>query len=406
MRIRLLVMAAVAALLMAACAGSTATDDAADVVASASTSDQGQTGDDAAPVAEAGDDENAGVTQDEPAEEEIVRTDDEETVNDAFVSPVFDALGFDPNDRQEARDEFVANAEELVRQCMAESGFEYVPSIPTFAPSFGRQLELNESISPQQFTAEYGYGISTLLELDFMEEGVLAFVELLLGPPPTEARSEGEQAAYELALSGETIQGLSAEDAQEQAFENFGGQDGSCRDYGYSTADNSVGEKFDGLFTLLGDEYEAIFEKVENDPRIRDANAAWQTCMAEFGYSYENSQEIVDELLASGNDLRTGFQSSPEALAVFAAAGQANLAAMDADSRFNFLEENGAFQGFAMVPSLQVELDELIELELAVAGHDSDCANEELYREVQLEFEQEFVEQHAEQLELIASGEA
>jgi len=404
MRIRLVVIVAALALLVSACAGSTASELPTDVDTAPTDSAAAED----APVdqTDATTDEDDETSEPSESAAEVIRTDDEETVNDTFVSPVFDALGFDPNDRQEAQNEFVANAEELVRQCMADSGFEYVPSVPSFAPSFGRQLELNESISPQQFTAEYGYGISTLLELDFMEDGVLAFVELLLGPPPTEARSEGEQAAYELALSGETIQGLSAEDAQEQAFDNFGGQDGSCRDYGYSNADNSVGEKFDGLFTLLGDEYGAIFEKVENDPRIRDVNADWQTCMAEAGYSYENSQEIVDELLAAGNDLRTGFQSSPEALQIFAAAGQANLAAMDADSRFAFLEENGAFQGFAMVPSLQAELDDLIDFELAVAGHDADCGDEDLYRQVQLEFEQQFVEQHAEQLELIASGEA
>ena len=79
---------------------------------------------------------------------------------------------------------------------------------------------------------------------------------------------------------------------------------------------------------------------------------------------------------------------------------------MDADGRFQFLEENGAFKGFALVPSLQAELDELIEFELAVAAHDAECADEDAYTEVRLEYEQQFVERHAEQLALIATGEA
>lgn len=387
---------------------SPATSDTVGVSESAAERDQGETGeasssesaqDVAAPDSAAGDDQES--------TDDIVRTDDDETRNDSFVSPVFDALGFDPNDRQEAQDEYVANAEELVRACMADAGFEYIPNIPSFGPSFSRQLELNETISQEQFTAEYGYGISTLTELDFASEGVMAFVEILLGPAPEEARSEGEQAAYELALSGRTIQGLTAEEAQEQAFDNpFQSEDGSCRSVGYENADNTVGEKFDGLFSLLGDEFDAIQEDIDNDPRIRDLLSAWQTCMAGHGYSYERPEDALTEVNDLDEDLRNRFQTSPEALSLFAAAGQADLAGMNADDRFSWLESNGAFGGFAMVPGLQAELDELIQFELTVAAHDASCADADTYVEVAFEYEEAFVQEHAAQLELIAAGEA
>lgn len=404
----------VVALLAVGCASgsdpstTSSTSDASDVSESAAEPDPTEGGD--ASPSESNQDvaePDSQASDDQDPDEPVVRTDDDETRNDSFVSPVFDALGFDPNDRQEAQDEYVANAEELVRACMADAGFEYIPNIPSFGPSFSRQLELNETISQEQFTAEYGYGISTLTELDFASEGVMAFVEILLGPAPEEARSEGEQAAYELALTGRTIQGLTAEEAQEQAFDNpFQSEDGSCRSVGYENADNTVGEKFDGLFSLLGDEFDAIQEGIDNDPRIRDLLSEWQTCMDGHGYSYERPEDVQAELFESDEDLRNRFQTSPEALGIFAAAGQDDLAGMNADDRFTWLESNGAFGGFAMVPGLQAELDELIAFELTVAGHDASCADTDTYVDVAFEYEEAFVEAHAAQLELIAAGEA
>lgn len=394
------VLVLILALLAAGCAGASDSTTATTSAASTQPADQ-----DAG--AEQDEEDAAQEPAEDDAEQPVEVSGDQETRNDRYVSPVFEALGFDPNDRQAAQDEYVASAEELVRQCMADAGFEYIPNIPSFGPAFSRQLELSATISQEQFTAEYGYGISTLTELDFASEGVMAFVEILLGPAPEEARSEGEQAAYELALSGRTIQGLSAEEAQEQAFDNpFQSEDGSCRSFGYDTADNTVGEKFDGLFTLLGDEFEAIEENVENDPRVRDLRTGWQTCMAGHGYAYESTQEIIDELIDADADIRNKFQTSPEALGLFAAAGQADLASMNQDDRFNWLESNGAFGGFAMVSGLQAELDALIAFELAVAGHAADCGGEEEFLDVLAEYEQAFVEDHAEQLELIRSGEA
>ena len=345
---------------------------------------------------------------DEPVDETeapIERTDDEETINDAYVSPVNEALGFNPADREAAQAEFVANAEALVRECMADAGFEYVPTAVAMAPSFARLLELNESISPEQFVVEYGYGLTTLLELNFREDGVLAFVEQVIGPPADEARSPGEQEAYELALSGRSVVGLSPEEMQEQtAGSAFTSEEGSCRHYGYTTAENPTGDKFDGLFNLLGDEYEGIWDQVQNDPRTREVNAEWQTCMAGFGYAYEDQQDAYDDFETIAFGIADRFATTPEALGIFAQAIEANLASMNADERFEFLEQAGAFQGFSMSPSLQAELDEAIERELVVAQRDAECWDHDLVEGVLFEYEQAFVEQHSEQLALIASG--
>jgi len=289
---------------------------------------------------------------------------------------------------------------------MAEAGFEYLPTITPADPSYTRLLELNESLSPEQFTEQYGFGLSTLLELDFQDEGVMAFVEVLIGPPPSEPRSEGEQRAYEIALSGNSVSAEEVEDIQSDSIDNLGSRRGdSCRAYGYENADNSYGEKWFGLFEILGDEFDALYDKIDSDPRVREEQSAWQRCMAEQGFSYSNSEEAWREFSDETERIRNSFQGSPEALAIFAAAQEANIQSMNAEERFDFLGGQGAFQGMSMVPSLQVELDELIERELDVAGATFDCSDFDTYAEVRIEYEQAFVEEYGAQLELIAAGE-
>jgi len=327
-------------------------------------------------------------------------------MNDVLVSPINEALGFDLNDRAAANNAFINAAEERVQSCMLAAGFEYTPQDTGFAPSFERQLELEASLTPEQFTEQYGYGIATLFELNFEGQGVLNFVESLLGPPPSVERSDAEQEAYDRALSGRTIVGLSAEDAQSQAFDDPGGAaPGSCRQIGYDEAENPQGEIFDGLQSLLGDELASLQDRIESDNRLIEARRDWQRCMADGGFAFERPQEIRQELQGSANDLGDRFTQSPEALQLFAQAISANLASMDGPARFDFLDSIGAFQGFSMVPDLQVELDALIDYELEVANRSFDCTDRDLVLQVRYEAEQAFVEAHAEQLTLIKRGE-
>lgn len=370
----------------------------------------------AAPQATAAVTEQSGAleTQEPAAADEVVADEvasasdaDEPTMNDAFISPIGEALGFDPDDRAAANNAYIRAAEDGVRQCMAAAGFDYVPENTGFAPSFERQLELQATLSMGQFTEQYGYGIATLFELNFQGEGVMAFVEQLLGPPPPVERSPAEQEAYDRALSGRTIQGLTAEEAQSQAFEDLGlGEPGSCRRVAYDEAENPAGELFEGLQSLLGDELRALEDRVASDPRIVEGLRSWQRCIGEAGYAFERPQEIRDFIEGSANDIGDRFTQSPEALVLFAKAISQNLAGMDSSARFNFLESIGAFQGFAMVPDLQVELDALIAYELEVAQTSLGCSNIELQFQVQAEVEQEFVQAHADQLALLVDGDA
>jgi len=410
MRNRLVVIGAALLMLCASCASgseassSAASNTGANQTESASTNETDTEADTDAPNSDTPADSDA--SDSESAE---VQQADGPTANEANVSPISQALGFDPDDVLELNNNFIREAEELIRVCMADAGFDYVPVNPGLNRTFARQLELQASLSEQQFVEQYGYGIATLWELSFQGEGVMQFVEQLLGPPPVEVRSPGEQEAYELTLSGTTIQGLTAEEAQAQSFEdpaNAPAEDGSCRQIGYDAAENPQGDIFEGFESLLGDELTALNDRFESDQRIRDAQQAWQTCMAEAGYAYEQADEIQGDLFDSAQDLGDRFTSSPEALDLFAQAIDANLSQMDAPTRFEFLERIGALQGFSMVPALQAELDELITFELDVAGRSYECAERDTLRNVRLELEQEFVETHADQLALIVAGES
>ncbi len=118
-------------------------------------------------------------------------TSDEPVINEVYVSPIGEALGVAQDEAAAAFDAYVNDAEELARICIAEVGFDYT-------------------------------------------------------------RSSGEQAAYEMAWNGQTTQGLTAEEAQEQLFGSGVGEalEGSFRDLGYSTAENP-GAVYNRLLPLL-----------------------------------------------------------------------------------------------------------------------------------------------------------
>lgn len=329
-----------------------------------------------------------------------------QTMAEAYISPISQALGVAQNESTEAFDAYAADAEELTRQCMADRGFEYAP-----APAAGgsvdqvtrRQSELRNSLTQQQFTDQYGFGVATLFELNFKDQGVVDFINQRYGAAPSVATTSAEQEAYEMALTGQFTLGGTAAETQEALFGDgpTGPQPGSCRDYGLRTAPNP-GAVFDGLFSLLGDELDQLDERFENDPRIRAATAEWQVCMAQLGHEFEDRAEIIDEIQQEANDLADEFLSSPTIEGAIESAARANFLAMDTDERMVFLEEIGALQGFSWIPSIHADFDDLIAFELAIATESAECEDRDLFDVVRTELEIDFVAQHGAKLALIA----
>jgi len=79
---------------------------------------------------------------------------DEPVINEVYVSPSGEALGVAQDEAAAAFDTYVNDAEELVRSCMVEAGFDYTP-VPTGFDQQRRQAELEATLTPEQFTAEY-----------------------------------------------------------------------------------------------------------------------------------------------------------------------------------------------------------------------------------------------------------
>jgi len=333
----------------------------------------------------------------------------EPTVNEAFVSPVSEALGIAQDDMLEAFDAYAIETEELTRQCMADRGFDYRPDPQTGGTLFQSEREfqaLRGSLTQEQFTEQYGFGIATLFELNFKGEGVIDFLNRQYGPAPRSAITEGEQAAYEMALSGTQTLTMSPAEAQTALFGPAGAagpRPGSCRAYSQENVRHPRAV-FDGLSSILGDEVDALEDRFNSDPRIQVQATEWRRCVAEQGLSFSRRSGMTDEIFRRALALGSRFVSSP---AVEDAIGQlmdANFVAMTADDRVVLLEEVGAMQGFSWVPAVQEDYDRLIEFELRIAAASAECDDVELRREVRLELETAFVEEHAGQLALIAAG--
>lgn len=239
--------------------------------------------------------------------------------------------------------------EELVAECMAEKGFEYVPRRGTFA-----ELAPGE---PQWHTREYaeryGYGIFAQPKL----------VETRVDPqgdPNAEilaSMSLTERAAYDRALNG-TSDGGVFESGDEIDLEALG-----CE--GLRIADFVNGDGKDDPVYVDATAHSRHIDEVlvGEDPRVAAAEARWAECMSLAGWpglaAQPDARELADEWSLDLIDPETSAQTpaDPETLAN--------------------------------------------EISLAVADFDCTAATglAELRDEVRAELQQEYVDHHREELE-------
>lgn len=284
------------------------------------------------------------------------------------VGPLGEFLGYGDEDEQDFADQS-RRVEELVVACMAEQGFEYLPvEYPDFAddPAFAAR----EDLSPAEYASEYGYGYFT------------AGMEEQEGPEFTDPNSElvealgpAEQEAYYLALYGEQAE-FDPEAEEEEVVEyGFGG---GCQ--GEASEEVYGGG---GAQEELNPAYEQLYERIQADPRLVEANAAWSECMSEAGYSYTSQEDVYEYLSEQQNAL---YEESYADLPTEAPAE---------DSTEEFVE-----------PELdEGRVAELAEEEIAIAVADQSCQAAhlppELMRDVSAEYEEAFIEENRELLEQV-----
>ena len=201
-----------------------------------------------------------------------------------------EALGFDEASMQERE----AKVQEQVRRCMKAQGFDYVPMDPSqqklvrIGPGGGND--------DRGFRRTKGYGVSTVL-------GVAAGEQGLASDPNERIRqslSEEDRKAYDRALFGQAATGggpvggiiIREEPGPAGGGADAGGQlEGGC----FQSANRKVGG---GNLERLGPKLEELEERINGDPRLVKADAAWSRCMAEAGHRYERPQDIVADLMA------------------------------------------------------------------------------------------------------------
>jgi len=196
-----------------------------------------------------------------------------------------DFLGFSFDD-PEANAAFAADMERRVQEsiasCMAQEGFEYVPAV--------RQQDFGFFASDQEdFARERGFGITTWFgEEDLFSSGDEDWVDP--NAEIVESLSESERGAYYEVLYGEDPFGEPGGSGETEAIGDLWG--GGCNGKAYEEVYGAMNQ----VFTELGPQLEELNQRVEADPRFREAEEVWAGCMAERGFPYDSQEAMFEQV--------------------------------------------------------------------------------------------------------------
>lgn len=369
---------AVLTLALAACGGSSGTSD-------------GGTG------GTSGDSTTA--TSGEPSDEPADQSSDEPESLAAF-------FGNDVDDPEAAQAEYrdqEARIQEAIRRCMAEEGFEYRPVLP---PEEAFQVLGPED--EEERVRTQGFGITTWFgneeEMDRGMEWEDPNQEML------EEMSDSERQAWQDALWG--TQEEQEEDMEVEIDEETGETIQMMTGYGAGCQGEAMEAEYGDmnqtqeLWEQLQPAMDAMYERVEADPRIVALNEEWSACMAEAGYDglatrsdmwetvYEDFQSRFEEIVGPGGGFADPFEgwSEEEINAFFEENSQEEI-----DAFFQEAEQQAREDlDMEALEALQQE-----EIDMAVA--DFECARDwqDLYTEVSQEYEADFIAENREILEQI-----
>ncbi|ADB36026.1 hypothetical protein Kfla_7038 [Kribbella flavida DSM 17836] len=262
--------------------------------------------------------------------------------------------------------------EEATAACMRTAGFEYVAVPPEANPKSKFAEAFN--LPPDQFAAQYGYGISTI---DWAKPDAAQDDD-----PNTTIRnalSATAKKAYDKALNGELGTGgvvaVPADGGKVQAPKDAGCR-GKAAESVYGKGEDRAADfdKFQSLFKDL----EALRKRIESDQRVVDATAAWADCLADAGHAGYTKVDEPRQKVSSKLDELTGTSTTPKPGKNFTVAAP-SLDKVDA-----------------------AKLAELRSFEIELAKADQGCkakVYDAPYQQAQVEHEKGFVEQHKAELE-------
>ena len=196
-----------------------------------------------------------------------------------------DFLGFSFDD-PEANAAFAADMERRVQEsiasCMAQEGFEYIPAV--------RQQDFGSfALDQEDFARERGFGITTWFgEEDLFLSGDEDWVD-----PNAEivaSLSESERDAYHGVLYGVDPFGESDGSGEIEAIGDLWGS--GCNGKAYEEVYGAMNQ----VFIELGPQMEELNQRVEADPRFREAEEAWAGCMAERGFPFDSQEAMFEQV--------------------------------------------------------------------------------------------------------------
>ena len=298
------------------------------------------------------------------------------------LDEMFEEMYGDYDEDQGARD--MMRVEEIVAECMAEEGFEYIPVDQTQFTSFSSD-ELDVEWGTLEFAEQYGYGATTN-PWGGNEEEMEAQQQEFVDPnqEAVEAMSATEQEAYYAALYGnqEYVEG---EEEAEWEWTTAGCQ---------GLAQHEVYEGSNGMeedeFASLQEEMSTMWEAIQMDPRVSELDSSWSSCMADAGHDgFATVYDAENSIYEKTNEIQENAWEGVE------------------------LDENATEEDWAAIDEVvQAQLAEITDEEIELAVADYTCRDEIGYARVQaevaVEHQTEFYEAHKDELEawLAATQEA
>jgi hypothetical protein len=203
-----------------------------------------------------------------------------------------DTIGFGGDSAKEIQ----ARVENRIGECMRAQGFQYQPVDPFAAQ---QAITGKARITDEEFTKQFGYGISTLLGKGNQQSDPNERIRSSLSGP--------DRAAYDRALGGDNP-GVTFQEAVDSGdFSELGGctKEASDASFGGAAVLNQLVERLDGLD-----------ERIIQDQRMVKANEKWSACMQEKGYRYEEPDAIDEDLTERfrgivGAGIRPGTSTIP-----------------------------------------------------------------------------------------------
>lgn len=266
--------------------------------------------------------------------------------------------------------------QEMIAACMAEQGFLF--NVRT--ENFGSVIFMDELDGPawgtREFAEIYGFGMANDPWAQQRDEIGISDSEVVWVDPNQElldSMSDAERAAWEEALWGAPQDG----DTWDPMLAGCNGQAQAAR---------WPEQNVDAQFVTLQNEMDLVWQQMQNDPRLTARNAAWATCMASAGYPGFADLNALHQSLNDEWGLVQGWVQNNEIW------GNWNW-----DLHPEGPDESDLFE------ANPADIDDFGQREIALAVANFDCQQqvnwERIERDVNMDLQQQFVNQHRDELE-------